>query len=281
MLPPATLGRGMMGHLTAVWAYRHFWLALVRSDLRARYRRSVLGVGWSLLQPIAMSGVLCLVFSSLFPMADATLVGYPAPWRAYAAYLLAGMMVWEYLRNSLLLGCSALIHNEAYIRQCPLPYAIYPLRTVLGTTVHFLISLTAVSLLVCLLRGSPEPLGQLWAVLPAVPLLLLFAWGVATVAAFATVYFHDFSHLFEVAAQLAFFLTPIMYTADKLVDKGLGDLLVLNPVVPFIELVRQPLALGQPAALGAYLHAAGLAAAAAGLGVGAIGWLQKKVIFHL
>lgn len=270
-----------MSHLRAVWAFRHFWLSLVRMDLRSRYRRSVLGIGWSLLQPIAMSGVLCLVFSSLFPMTDKTVAGYPAPWRAYAAYLLVGMGVWEFIRNSLITGCTALIHNEAYIRQCPLPYGIYTLRTAMGTAVHFLISLASTALLVCLLKGSAEPLGALWAVLPVLPVLFLFCWGLATVAAFATVYFHDTSHLIEVGAQLFFFLTPIMYTNDKLVEKGLGDLIGLNPVVPFLELFRQPLVVGQAAPLGTYLHATALAAVAVGLAFGTIGWLQKKVIFHL
>lgn len=271
----------MMQHLRAVWSYRHFWMALVRMDLRARYRRSVLGVGWSLLQPIAMSGVFCLVFGSLFPMTTETLAGFPAPWRAYAAYLLCGMFVWDFVRNSTQMGCAALLVNEAYIRQCPLPFGVYTLRTVMGTAIHFLIAVGTITGLVCLLKGSVEPLGVLWAVLPAIPLLFVFCWGLATVAAFATVFFHDASHLLEVGLTLAFFLTPIMYTPDKLVERGLGDLLVLNPVVPFIELVRRPLVTGVPADLATHLLAAGLAAAAAGLGAGAIAWLQKKVIFHL
>ncbi len=271
----------MMTHLRAVWAFRHFWLSLVRMDLRSRYRRSVLGIGWSLLQPIAMSGVLCLVFSTILPMTVETVKGYPAPWRAYAAYLLAGMCAWEFLRNSLVAGCTALINNEAYIRQCPLPYGIYPLRTVMGTGIHFLLSLTATTTLVCLLRGSAEPLGLLWAVLPAVPLMFLFCWGLATVAAFATVYFHDTSHLIEVIAQLFFFLTPIMYTRDVLEKKNLGELLGLNPAYPFIELVRKPLVEGVPADGVTYVTAAVLAVLATGLGFGVIGWLQKRVIFHL
>ena len=51
-----------MTYLTTVWQYRHFWMSLVRMDLRTRYRRSLLGVGWSLLQPLAMTGIFCLVF---------------------------------------------------------------------------------------------------------------------------------------------------------------------------------------------------------------------------
>ena len=56
----------MTGYLSKVWRLRHFWMALVRIDLRNRYRRSVIGIGWSLLQPIAMTTVLCVVFSQLF-----------------------------------------------------------------------------------------------------------------------------------------------------------------------------------------------------------------------
>ena len=56
----------MTAYVTELWRLRHFWMALVRNDLRNRYRRSVLGLGWSLLQPIAMTAVLCTVFAGVF-----------------------------------------------------------------------------------------------------------------------------------------------------------------------------------------------------------------------
>ena len=130
----------MFAHLKAVWTFRYFWMSLVKMDLRSRYRRSFLGIGWSVLHPIAMSAVFCLVFAEIMRVQGGDPSGYPAQWRWYAAYLVTGLAVWEFIRNSTASGCQALLVNEAYIRQCPLPYGIYPLRTVMGTAIHFVIS---------------------------------------------------------------------------------------------------------------------------------------------
>ena len=127
----------MIQHLTAIWRFRHFLLALVRLDLRLRYRRSILGVGWSLLNPIAMTVVFTVVFSNLLG-ASAT---------EYAPFLLAGMAVWGFLRESAVAGSRALISNESYIRQSPIPYGLYTLRTVLGQAIHSAIALAVVVVL--------------------------------------------------------------------------------------------------------------------------------------
>jgi ABC-type polysaccharide/polyol phosphate export permease len=271
----------MFAHLKAVWTFRYFWMSLVRMDLRSRYRRSFLGIGWSVLHPIAMSGVFCLVFAEIMKVQGGDTFGYPAQWRWYAAYLLSGMAVWEFIRNSTAMGCQALLMNEAYIRQCPLPYGIYPLRTVMGTAIHFVISMAVVVVLLCLLRGSMEPLGVLWAVLPVMVLLFFFCWALATLSAFATVYFHDTAHLVEVGSQLFFFLTPIMYSRKILEDKGAKALVDLNPVVVFLELIREPLVTGTPPDAAIVVQGVVLTVAAVGLAFGTIGWLQKKVIFHM
>jgi ABC-type polysaccharide/polyol phosphate export permease len=256
-------------------------MSLVRMDLRSRYRRSVLGIGWSVLHPIAMSGVFCLVFAEIMRVQGGDASGYPAQWRWYAAYLLSGMAVWEFIRNSTAIGCQALIANEAYIRQCPLPYGIYPLRTVMGTAIHFVISMVVVVVLVCILKASPEPLGVLWAVVPVMVLLFFFCWALATLAAFATAYFHDTAHLVEVGSQLFFFLTPIMYVRSILEDNGAKALVDLNPVMVFLELIRTPLVSGTIPEGHIYLQGVALTVAAVGLAFGTIGWLQKKVIFQL
>src|SRR5438552_150950 len=126
-----------MTHLTTVWKYRHFWLSLVVMDLRTRYRRSILGVGWSLMNPLMMTVVFCVVFGAWFHNPD---------WRAYGPYFLAGLTLFDFVRSSALGGCLTFFRNEAYIRQCPLPLAIYTLRTVLGAAIHFLIALSVVVL---------------------------------------------------------------------------------------------------------------------------------------
>jgi lipopolysaccharide transport system permease protein len=273
----------MVNHLKAVWTFRYFWLSLVRMDLRSRYRRSVLGIGWSLLNPILMSAVFCLVFSTMWDISGGRWAefGYSAPWRGYAAYLLCGMAVWEFLRNSLSIGCVAIINNEAYIRQCPLPYGIYPLRTVMGTGIHFLISLCVVLVLVSVMKGSTSPFHLLWTVIPIVLLMFVFCWSIATLAAFATVYFHDTTHLVEVGAQLMFFLTPIMYDRKLLDNTQISWLPDVNPIVVFLDLIRNPIVYGIMPDTVLCVKAVGMTVVAFGLACGTIGWLQKKVVFNL
>ena len=81
----------MIHHLTAIWRFRHFLLALVRLDLRLRYRRSVLGIGWSLLNPLAMTAVFVVVFSGPLGGGQAS---------DYASSLLLGLAVWNFFREA-------------------------------------------------------------------------------------------------------------------------------------------------------------------------------------
>src|SRR4051794_29739629 len=112
----------MQSYLASVWHYRHFWLSLVRMDLRTRYRRSLLGVGWSLLQPLTMTVILCLVFGAILKVDTQT----------YVPHLLTGLVLWNFVLGCAPQACQTFFLSESYIRQCPLPLAVYPLRTALG-----------------------------------------------------------------------------------------------------------------------------------------------------
>jgi lipopolysaccharide transport system permease protein len=262
----------MIHHVSAMWRFRYFLMALVKLDLRQRYRRSVLGIGWSLLNPIAMTVVFTVVFSNLLGNGDPI---------NYAASVLTGMAVWGFLRDSALNGCRCFMTNEAYIRQSPIPYTVYTLRTVLGQAIHSLIALAVVVAMVAIFRsGSSIPL-QILAVIPGLLLLFLAAWAAATISAFATVFFHDTQHLLEVAAQIMFFLTPIMYTRKLLDDKHLGWIVDANPVYWLMELTRTPLLTGRMPGIEMYLAGVGVVVALVGLAAGTVAWLQKRVIFHL
>lgn len=268
----------MFRHLAAVWTARHFLLALVKLDLRLRYRRSVLGVGWSLLHPVAMTAVFTVVFSQLF--GDGNPVGY-------AAYALSGLAVWAFLRDSATIGSKAFAQNESYIRQSPMPYTIYTLRTVLGHLIHACLALCVVAVLVAVWKGDPLALLGVPLALPGLVLAVLAAWAIATIGAFVNAFFHDTSHLLEVMAQIGFFLTPIMYRRNLLDDRGLSWLVDINPAHMFMSVIRDPLLAGAPTAdslgaLGAALvPVAALTAALLALAAGVVAWLHKKVIFHL
>src|SRR5262245_46506241 len=124
-------GSTMFANLRSIWACRFFWLSLVQSDLQMRYRRSVLGIGWSMLVPLTTTLVTCLVFHEIFK----------TDIRTFAPFILSGLACWAYITGVAIQGCQSYVQAEAFIRQHPLPIAIYPLRTTLVMLVHFVIAL--------------------------------------------------------------------------------------------------------------------------------------------
>jgi ABC-type polysaccharide/polyol phosphate export permease len=264
----------MVGQLSTIWKYRNFWMSLVVMDLRTRYRRSILGVGWSLMNPIMMTAVFCVVFGAW---------NKQTTWRNDAPFFLAGLTLFDFVRTAALSGCQTFFRNESYIRQCPLPLAIYTLRTVLGAGVHFLIALAVLMVsVVVLLPEQLMPLLQIaWILVPTLILLFFFCWSISVLASFMTVYFQDTQQLLEVLFQVFFFLTPIMYPPQLIQNHGLGILLSLNPVVTFLELIREPILHGNMPIAWAWSKAAIVVATFGGMALGVIARWEKKLIFHL
>jgi ABC-type polysaccharide/polyol phosphate export permease len=269
----------MLAYLSSIWRCRHFWLSLVKMDLRTRYRRSVLGLGWSLLHPIAMTTVLCIVFQNIL-MPEANIY-------TYAPFLMAGFAVWSYILGSAIQGCFCMFQGESYIRQFPAPLAIYPLRAALGSTIHFLIALVVVIGMAFLFRlfdpGSTlvaDP-SALFSLLPTLGLMFAFAWSVAILTGFANVYFQDTQHLCEVGFQILFYMTPVCYNADLLRRRNLGYLVDFNPLAALLDLVRQPILEGNVPNLATYLTGVVTVSVLAGFAVLTLARKQHTLIFHL
>jgi lipopolysaccharide transport system permease protein len=260
----------MSDYIGAVWRCRYFWLSLVQMDLRSRYRRSLLGLGWSLLQPIAMTAVLCTVFSTVFNLGAAE----------YAPTLLVGLCFWNFVTACTLQGCSCLQQGEKYIRQYPAPIAIYPLRVVLGASFHFAMGLLIVLVLKLFMSG-PGGLAACLSLLPTMTLLLAFGWALAVLAGFATAYFPDVRHLAEVGLQILFYGTPIIYPSEMLRTRGMGWVVDCNPLAAFIELLRAPLLAGEFPSLDLLALGAASAALVSGAAVLVLVRLQKTIVFQL
>ena len=264
----------MPARLATVWRFRHFWLSLAGLDLRVRYRRSALGIGWSLLHPVVMTVVFCVAFASWLGTGD---------WRTAAPFYLTGLAVWDVIKHSAVQGSLTFLRNEPYIRQSPLPLAVYTLRTSLGTAVHFGIALGVAVVATAVLHPADHltPLYALWAVLPAATLLLAFCWAVTALGAVANVFFHDTQHLAEVGLGIGFFLTPIIYPKERLTERGLGLVADANPVVAFLDVIRDPLLTGEPPSAMAFAKAAGLTFIAVVAAVAVFARFERRLVFHL
>jgi lipopolysaccharide transport system permease protein len=260
------------GYLTDIWRLRHFWLALVRNDLRNRYRRSIIGIGWSLLHPIAMTIVLCVVFGHLFHENLQT----------FAPHLLSGLTFWIFITTVVTQGCQCFFQGESYIRQHPAPLAIYPLRITLGAGFHFLLGLTITLALVWWANGF-ENLSALPCILPTLALLFLIGWSLAVCAGVMNVMFQDAQHLIDVLLQVLFYLTPIIWIPEKLLaDRPRLEWLVnLNPFATLLELLRQPLLHGEPPSLGTIGYGALIGLLAVGAAAAALRRFEKRMVFYL
>jgi ABC-type polysaccharide/polyol phosphate export permease len=259
------------GYLAEIWRLRHFWTALVRIDLRKRYRRSAIGMGWSLLHPIAMTAVLCLVFCHLLQMNV----------RTYAPFVLSGLTFWGFVMASVMDGCQCFFHGESYIRQHKAPLAIYPLRTTLGAGFHFLLGFGVALLLVWSMKGFGN-LPALVSLVPTFLLLFVVGWSLAICMGVANVMFQDSQHLIEVVMQIMFYMTPIMYTPDLLLKRRcLAWIVYLNPFAAFLELIRRPLLDGQLPSTPTVLMASSAGLALAGAASLALWRFEKRMIFYL
>jgi lipopolysaccharide transport system permease protein len=264
----------MPGRLATVWRFRHFWLSLAGMDLRVRYRRSILGIGWSVLHPVVMTVVFCVAFASWLGSGD---------WQTAAPFYLAGLAVWDVIKHSAVQGSLTFLRNEPYIRQSPLPLTVYTLRTTLGTATHFGIALGVGIVASGILHPSDHltPLYAVWAVVPAAGLLAVFCWAVTALCAIANVFFHDTQHLADVVLGIGFFLTPIVYPKDRLAERGLGFVADANPVVAFLDVIRDPILTGDPPSTAAFAKAAGLTVVAAVAAVAAFARFERRLVFHL
>ncbi len=271
----------MHAYLGAIWNCRFFWLSLVKMDLRSRYRGSMLGIFWSLLHPIAMTAILCVVFSCAFGQ----------DLRSYAPFVFTGLTFWGFFGATLVQGCLCFFQGESYIRQHPAPMAIYPLRTVLGAAFHFSVGL-GLAIVIGLLAGpdldrnpSATRLHQLLALpslLPTCLLLLLFGWSLSILTGLLNVRFRDTRYLVEIGLQGLFYLTPVMYRIDAFKDKHrLTLLLQCNPLVPFLDLIREPILLGRIPSVTTYALATAVVLLLGATAAAALWIEERRLIFHL
>ena len=222
-------------YLYRAYQMRYFWWSLVINDLKNRYRQSFLGIAWSLGRPIFMTVVLAVIFS-------APLKKSPAE---YAPFVFLSIALWQFLTETMSAGCLTFLLGSPYIRQQPLPMAIFPLRTVLGTSIHAGLALLVALLLIAFLSGAPTPL-MLLAAVPGMILFFLTAFALAMIFGILHTHFPDTQHLVEIVLQALFYISPIMYGPDEFPERPRVTMFFhWNPVTALLEMVRQPLLAGQ------------------------------------
>lgn len=260
----------MNDYCAGIWHARYFWGHLALSDLRARWRRSYLGMLWSILQPLGLALLLAAVFSRLL---QTDIV-------AYAPYILSGIVVWDFFVTVVTGGSMAFVQADAYIKQCRHPLVIYTLRSTLSSLI--VLMLASVSLLMWSGAALPQNFGWCWlAIISLIPILLLIGWPLATLLAYIATRFRDLTPALALLLQALWFISPVYFEESLFRRGGLDALVDNNPIYHILQIVRAPLLNGEWPTSNNYAFALGTSAALA-----LVAWLigrraERKVIFYL
>jgi ABC-2 type transport system permease protein len=237
------------------WRYRDLIFFLVRRDLTARYKRSVLGIAWTMLNPLGMMVVLSIVFSQVFRI---TIEDYPA-------YVLSGLIAWNFFSQTSASAIHALVWGGDLMRRIYIPRSIFAISSICTGLINLMLSLVPL-LLVMLVIGAPLHATILLAPV-AMILLALFSLGVGLLISTIGIYFFDVVEMYAILLMAWMYLTPIIYTLD-LLPVGFQRWLQFNPTVHLVGLFRSLVFYGQIPTLETWLIATGVA-----LGTFLVGWL--------
>jgi lipopolysaccharide transport system permease protein len=252
---------GSAGRLTRFLGYRELLRALMRRELRAKYKGSALGILWSFIHPLLMMGVYTLVFSVLWKAIDVP---------HYPLFVLSGLVGWVFFQTSVQAGTVSLVANAQVITKVWFPREVIPIAVVVSQAASSLIMLAVV------IPVNVAVVPEVWqTVLLSVPIfaaLISLALGLAMFLATANVFLRDVEHFIGILLLPWFFLTPVFYSLEQLPGAAghpvLVDLLRYgNPVTPYVEGIRATILEGSvpgPGAL-AYVFLVGPLVALAGL----------------
>lgn len=249
--------------LVELWRYRDLVVQMVLRDIKVRYKRSWLGVAWTLLHPLMMMVVLTLVFSHLFRF---ELAYYPV-------YLLSGTILWNFFAQSSTQAMLQLIWGGSLLTHIYLPRTVFAVVAVGTGLVNLLLTLIPLALIQWAIGAPLHP--QAWAWLP-IPIVLtaMFTLGVGLFVSTFAVYFPDFADMYQVGTLAWYFLTPVLYP-KSIIPEAYRWWLNLNPVYHLVEAFRMPIYYGYSA--GPHTLAAATVAA---VGTLVLGWLVFTARAH-
>lgn len=225
-------GVQIFASLREIWQYRPLILELVRRDLKVRYKNSVGGIAWSLFNPLMQVFVITFVMKFLLSR----------PVENYSAYVFGAVFLWNLIQTSLLDGCVSVLQNASLVRKIYFPRAILPLTTLLGSFFHFGISFVFIIVYLFIVRAYPEHWSwKFFLVIPVVFFLMVLCLGISYFLAYLNVFYEDVRFILGALMGLLFYALPILYPVEKVAEKGLLHLYLLNPIATFLVMFQRAL----------------------------------------
>ncbi len=239
--------------LLALVHYKELIFQLISRSVKTRYKRSFLGVAWTMVNPLLTMAVLTLVFSSLFR--------FPA--ENYALYVLSGLLLWNFFAQSTTAAMGDLMWSGGLITRVYFPKSVFPVAAV-GTGLFNLLLALVPYFIIAFILGAEISIAILY--LPiSILIATIFTLGVAMALSSVVVFFADVLPMYEIVLTAWLYLTPIIYPID-LLPEPIQAVLRFNPLLPIVEVFRAPLYEGKPPDLFTLAYASAVAIVALVLG---------------
>lgn len=222
-----------MGHLKTFWKRRELLWELVKRGIKLKYRKSYLGIIWSLLEPILSTIVLTVVFGTLLGRGG----------RDFPLYVLCGRLLYSFFASSTKSAARSIRMNAPMIKKVYIPKYLYPLSSILFNYIITGISLLVLIPLCVYCRVYPR-LHMFYVVLPFAVLFVL-TYGCGMILATISVFFRDMEYLWDVLLTLIMYSSAIMYYPEKLMKSGYYWILKFNPLFCVITNFRDAI-MGKP-----------------------------------
>lgn len=223
----------MSSYIKNFTKYRFLLMELVKKGIKLKYRRSKLGILWTLIEPLLTMVVLTIVFGTILGNSD----------KFFPVYILTGRLLYSFFSNSTKAAMKSIQGNSGMIKKVYVPKYIYPLSSVLFNYVIFLISLIILVLVSAVLQVKPT-IYLLQAIVPLF-IILVMSLGVGMILATLTVFFRDLEYLWNVALMLVMYTSAIFYYPERLFKTGFDWIIRLNPLYGVIDNFRNAV-FGQP-----------------------------------
>jgi O-antigen export system ATP-binding protein rfbA len=201
---------------------------LVMRDVFSKYRKSFLGVAWSMITPLSMVGVIGLVYSIVFGI----------PLIAFVPYLFSGLTPWLFVSNAIETGTNSYVVAEGFITQTKIHTEVFPLRMVLGAFVNYLFMSIAFFIVYVLIKPDAFTL-YMFLYFPSSLIVFIFCWGIANIVALINLYIRDYAYLQSILLQILFYITPVIYLPEVMDKRGFSGIYKYNPLYYMLEIVRQ------------------------------------------
>jgi len=207
--------------------FKYYLKLLIKRDFVTKYRKSILGVFWSFLNPLLTMIVMTLVFQYLFRFQI----------EHFPVYLFSGLVIFNFFNESTTLAMSSIIYSEGVIKKIYVPKYIFPLSKVISSLVNLSFSLVSF-FFVTLFTGAPFNWTMLLIPIPIL-YIFIFSLGIGMLMSSLAVFFRDLTYLYGVFTLLLMYFTPLFWPVDMLNPEGLlVNVIGLNPLYQFVYCFR-------------------------------------------